>query len=127
LKRAVFDYYVDIARIKDFHKIPRVNTEKIYGYTAFWLLKRKPLQVTIPFPGSDFVNELFVTSFLAANILAEKGIGTGTKNDTFKNFQRLLCYSLKYRHVSQQSLELMVEAFFAGFDTALAANVIEYP
>jgi hypothetical protein len=58
-----------------------------------------------------------VTSFLVASILAELGISgeTSEKNGVFKKFKHLLFYSLKYRHVSQQSLELMVESLFAGF------------
>jgi hypothetical protein len=116
LKTAIYDYYVDIARVKDFQHIPRVNPEKIYGYMAYWLLKRKPIQVKEQFPGSRFINELFVTAFLITSILAEKRL-TGaqcTQNETFNKFQSLLFYHLKYRPVSQQSLELMIEAFFSG-------------
>jgi hypothetical protein len=118
LKRAVMDYFVDIARIKEFHGISKVNTEKIYGYMSYWLLKRKPIQVIQLFPGSDFINELFVTSFFVASIIAEKGIAKsdyGT-NTPFHKFQSLLYYNLKYRPVSQQSLELAVNAFFSGYD-----------
>ena len=117
-KTAVYDYFVDIARVKAFQQIPRVNPEKIYGYTAYWLLKRKPIQVTMQFPGSKFINEQFVTAFLITSILAEKNI-TGThctQNVTFNKFQSLLFYHLKYRSITQQTLELMVESFFCGFD-----------
>jgi hypothetical protein len=116
-KTAIYDYFVDIARVKDFQQIPRANPEKIYSYTAYWLLKRKPIQVTRQFPGSRFINELFVTSFLITSILAEKNL-TGTQctqNTTFDKFQTLLFYHLKYRSITQQSLELMVEAFFCGY------------
>jgi len=118
LKTAIYDYFVDIARIKEFHRIEKVNVEKIYGYMSYWLLRRKPLQVTIEFPGSEFINELFVTSFLISAIFAEKSIGSnkGSKNTTFGNFQSLLFYNLKYRPMTQQSLELMIEAFFCGCD-----------
>jgi hypothetical protein len=33
LKTAVYDYFVDIARVKEFHAIEKVNVEK---YTAIW-------------------------------------------------------------------------------------------
>ena len=117
-KTAIYDYFVDIARVKAFQQIPRANPEKIYGYTAYWLLKRRPIQVIKQFPGSKFVNEQFVTAFLITSILAEKNI-TGTQctqNTTFNKFQSLLFYHLKYRSITQQTLELMVEAFFCGYD-----------
>ena len=118
LKTAVYDFFVDIARVKEFHNIDKVNTEKIYGYMAYWLLKRKPLQVKLPFPGDKFINELFVTSFLISNILAEKNIDSAqcSKNAAFEKFKSLLFYHLKYRSITQQSLELMIEAFFCGCD-----------
>jgi hypothetical protein len=120
LKTAVYDYFVDIARVKEFHNIPKINTEKIYSYMAYWLLRRKPLQVKIVFPGSEFINELFVTSFLVSSILSEKSVdgNRAVRNKTFEKFQELLYYNLKYRPITQQSLELMTEAFFCGFDFA---------
>jgi len=118
LKTAIFDYYVDVARIKEYHKINKVNFEKIYGYMAYWILRRKPLRVTTSFQGGEFINELFVTSYLISNILSEKQLD-GNKcamNIKFMDFQNLLYYNLKYRHITQQSLELMIEAFFCGCD-----------
>jgi len=118
LKTAIYDFFVDIAKIKVFHNIDRVNFEKIYSYTAYWLLRRKPIKVTTPFNGCEFINELFITSFLISNMLSVKKLN-GSKcaeNTTFKDFQSLLFYNLKYRPLTQQSLELMVEAFFCGCD-----------
>jgi hypothetical protein len=118
LKTSVCDYFVDIARAKSFHDIAKVNTEKIYGYMAYWLLKRKPIQVKSPFAESAFINELFITGFLISNILTEKNISPtqSVQNATFENFKSLIYYNLKYRLVTQQSLELMIEAFFCGCD-----------
>jgi len=118
LKTAVFDYFVDIAKVKEFHAIDKVNFEKIYGYTAYWLLKRKPIQVVKPFDGSEFINELFVTAYIVSNVLAEKQLDGNkcAKNAAFNKFQNLLFYNLKYRPITQQSLELMIEAFFCGCD-----------
>jgi hypothetical protein len=118
LKTAVYDYFVDIARVKEFHNIFKINTEKIYSYMAYWLLRRKPLQVKAVFPGSEFINELFITSFLVSSILSKKGVDGNkcAQNKTFKEFQELLYYNLKYRPITQQSLELMIQAFFCGFD-----------
>lgn len=125
-KTAIYDYFVDIARVKEFQQIIMTNPEKIYGYTAYWLLKRKPIQVIRLFPGSKFVNEQFVAAFIITSILAEKHITSTqcTQNATFNKFQFLLFYHLKYRSITQQSLELMVEAFFCGYDFSTVFNVL---
>ena len=49
---------------------------------------------------------------------AEKGIDNEKKDkcSSYKKFIDLLFYNLKYRPVTQQSLELMITAFFSGFD-----------
>ena len=116
LKTAIYDYFIDIARVKNFQQLDRANPEKIYGYMAYWLLKRKPIQVTRQFPGSKFINELFITAFLITSILAEKRLTcTQCTEETFNKFQSLLFYHLKYRSITQQTLELMIEAFFCGY------------
>jgi len=119
LKTAVYDYFVDIARLKEFHRTPAANFEKVHGYMAYWLLRRKPLQAGTASPESAFVNELFITSYLTSNLLSEKGIDTSKNcpSKAFNEFQSLLMYNLQYRPVSQQSLELMAKAFFfCGYD-----------
>ena len=40
----LLDYFADIFRLKDFHGIENTRTEKIFAYTAAWIVKRKPLQ-----------------------------------------------------------------------------------
>jgi len=118
LKKTVVDYFTDIVRIKEFHDIKNTNNEKIYAYTAYWLLRRKPLQVVKPFTGCEFVNELFITLFLISLSFKARNIDNDKikKNATLENFQSLLFYNLKYRLVTQQSLELMIEALFCGYD-----------
>jgi hypothetical protein len=115
LKTAIIDYFVDIARVKEYHNIERVNPEKIYGYMAYWLLRRKPIQVTGAFINNEFINEQFITWFLVSNILSELGISSGPLNE----FQSLLYYNMKYRQVTQQSLELMIKAFFSGYKSKI--------
>ena len=118
LAEAIHDYFVDIMRAKSFHGIEYTNAEKVYAYMAYWLLRRKPIQVIEEFNGCEFVNELFVTMYLSSSIATDKNISEDQKknNTTFLKFQKLLFYNLKYRPVSQQSLELMIEAFFSGCD-----------
>jgi len=118
LKKAVIDYFVDTVRIKEFHDITKTRTEKIYGYTAYWLLKRKPIQVTNEFLGSLFINESFVASYLINGMFTEKNLtcGKSLNKTALDEFLILLIYNLKYRQVSQQSLELMIKAFYSGCD-----------
>jgi len=118
LKKTVVDYFTDIVRIKEFHNIKNTNNEKIYAYTAYWLLKRKPLQVIKPFKGCEFINELFITFFLLSLSCKTRNIDNDQKKEnlTLENFQSLLLYNLKYRQISQQSLELMISAFFCGYN-----------
>jgi hypothetical protein len=121
LKEAVLDYYVDTLRIKEFHNIDNPSEEKKYAYEAYWLLKRKALQVIELVDEKkkcEFVNEFFVASYLLMAISRVKDIDDEEKkkNKSWKKFEDLLYYHLKYRHLSQQSLELMIKAFFCGCD-----------
>lgn len=63
----LLDYFADIF-LKDFHGIENTRTEKIFVYTAAWIVKRKPLQF-IHETGDEkdiFVNERFAV-FLILN------------------------------------------------------------
>ena len=66
IDQILIDYFVDIDRLKDFSEIERTNTAKIYAYMAYWILRRKPLQVVTKDAAEDlvFVNENFVADFL---------------------------------------------------------------
>jgi len=118
LKKAIIDYFCDIVRIKEFHNINNTNKEKIYGYMTYWFLRRKPIQVINNFIGCEYINELFITLYITSLITKARKIDNNKKNNhpTLGEFQDLLNYNLKYRPISQQSLELMIEAFFCGYD-----------
>jgi len=118
LKECVVDYYVDISRIKSFHPIDEPSIEKDDAYKAYWLLRRKALQVIQPFDNCEFINELFVSTFLLGLISRQRNIDDAKKrkNPTWSNFKKLLYRSLMFRTVTAQSLELMLEAFFCGCD-----------
>ena len=67
LNQAVVDYFADIHRLKNFHHIEAINYLKIHAYTAYWILRRKPLQIIADDPKDvelAFVNERFVASYL---------------------------------------------------------------
>lgn len=42
---AIMDYFTDVYRLKEFHKIKNINMIKIVAYEVYWILKRKPIQI----------------------------------------------------------------------------------
>ena len=124
LKQAVMDYFTDIYRTKDFHEIDLANAYKIYGYLAYWLLRRKPLQIV---PGNSdvslaFINEGFVTILLAHELLLPDPVVPFSKKaeEVLEPFIDQLFYHLKYRPLDKQSLELMLFAYQTGRDVNIA-------
>ncbi len=116
-QHCLIDILVDIARLKHFHDISKVNYVKFAAYTASWCLKRKPFQVI---EGCSekyiYVNERFALTLLLeaaecydenANYCAEdqaellKGIGQ-------------IFYHLKYRNTNPQTLELFLIGLESG-------------
>jgi hypothetical protein len=116
----ILDYFTDVARLKDFQDIKRTNTDKIYGYELFWFLRRHPIQLLKEDPNLYDINEKIALNVFLPRILAEAGLPCDNKNQS-KEFQEklntfidLLFYNMKYRTYTQQSLELMIEAFLCG-------------
>jgi len=116
LWHVILDCYTDIYRMKSFHNVKEVNDVKITAYETFWLLKRKPLQIT----GNDseqnvFINETFVLSqilsFISNNNEDNLTILADEKMDYFT---ATMFYFLKYRIKNPQTIELMLLAFDAG-------------
>ena len=44
LMQVILDYFMDVMRLKEFHSIERIRTEKLFAYTISWIVKRKPIQ-----------------------------------------------------------------------------------
>ena len=119
LGSAVIDYFEDVDRLKNFSGIPRISVSKIYSYQAFWLLKRKPIQVISDQIADDrciYINEIIIAMILISDMFAEKGMEAESGNHKIWSFFDLLLYNFKYREYTQKSLELMIEAFFLGWD-----------
>lgn len=119
LNQAVVDYFADIHRLKNFHHIETVNFVKIHAYTAYWMLRRKPLQIVEDDPEDidrAFVNERFVASYLLQFLRGENMdvIITETERPVYLEFVRNLEYFLRYRTVTPQMLETMLEAYQGG-------------
>ena len=125
---AIVDYFADVARLKDFQDIERANVDKIYGYELFWFLRRHPVQLLEGAPGNFDINEKVAIGVFLPRILAEADLPytEEVQNEEFrarlKVFIDLLFYNLKFRTYTQQSLELMIEAFLCGCDCTRNVN-----
>lgn len=118
----VIDYFADIYRLKQFHDdIKKVNLHKIYSYTAYWWVKRKPIQVInnqIADEGLVYINEDFMAQYLffelvkTANSDEYKGLIEFDKNgEEEKKYLDELSYFLRYRLKNVNSIELALETF----------------
>ena len=105
------DILVDLARLKHFHDISRVNYVKFIAYTASWILKRKPFQI-LEGCTEDYIyiNERFVlTLLLQAGNCYDKNVNyyAGDQKDLVKSIGQIY-YHLKYRNTTPQTLELFL-------------------
>lgn len=107
----LIDILVDLARLKYFHDISRVNYVKFIAYTASWCLKRKPFQMI---EGCDeeliYVNERFaLTLLLQAGGCYDANVSycVEEQEDLVKGIRQIY-YHLKYRNTNPQTLELFL-------------------
>ncbi|WP_033126679.1 hypothetical protein [Eubacterium sp. ER2] len=119
LNQAVIDYFADIDRLKNFHKIDKINFTKIHAYTAYWLLRRKPLQIVEDDDENmelPFVNENFVASYLLQFMRGEDRNVVIRSEDRWEydGFVKNLNYVLRYRTITAQMLETILESYKAG-------------
>lgn len=118
LYHVLLDYFSDIARLKEFHKIKHAKSDKVIAYTIYWIVRRKPIQLT-EFSDSEydiFVNERYACNLLLAECLLENDTNI-TKNDVLEQFDKyidLLLYYFKYRALNPQVIELLIESFKMG-------------
>jgi hypothetical protein len=119
MEMVVLDYFSDIARVKYFHNIKQVNVQQMHAYEMFCFLRRHPVQICKPFINGFDINEKIAIAIFVPRILREAGIIYSKTNqdinkDTLNNFINSIFYHIKYSSYTQQSLELMIEAFFFG-------------
>lgn len=119
LSQMIIDYFVDIDRLKQFHGIERISTTKIYSYTAFWLIKRKPLMIVkdnLEDYNLTFANERFVTGYLL-RCMNNENINTlilDEKKSDYIDFVDNMMYFLQYRVITAQAIETIIFGFKAG-------------
>jgi hypothetical protein len=121
LHHAVLDYFADIIRLKLVHNISYVNEIKINSYGAYWILRRKPIQIiSNEIPDNmveliSFVNERYVLSVIL-RFLADKDIEQPLLQEVrsdYKSFVDALLYYMKYRKYDSQSLEMIILSYNA--------------
>lgn len=61
---ALVDYFEDIERLKNFHRVEHINSIKLTAYTVYWLLRRKPIQILSNDKDLLYVNERFALAWL---------------------------------------------------------------
>ena len=125
LANAILDYLADIKRLKSFHRIDEINSQKNIAYIAYWLLHRKPIQISnaqsevnnpIILKELTTVNERFILQYIL-DYLSVRKRGSHIlerSNKGLENFSNMLLYYLVYRLRDAQSLEMILMAFLSG-------------
>lgn len=116
VNQLVIDYFTDIFRLKEFHHIDLTNYIKITAYTAYWIVRRKPLQIIkddIEDIELAFCNENFALSYIM-RFLQQPEITIYDAQGEYNEFVSTLSYALRYRTLTPQMLELMIEGFRGG-------------
>lgn len=111
---ALLDYFEDIRRLKEFHKVNHINNIKIVAYTSYWILRRKPLQILEQEKELMYINERYIAAYILDHLSEDGDHILNRTNSGLKSFSESLFYFLKYRFLSANSLELAITAFFAG-------------
>lgn len=118
LYHVLLDYYSDIRRLKDFHKIIHTKTDKVMAYLIYWIVRRKPIQFT---GFTEMEKDIFVNERFACYLLfAESVMGNVNKQlnadecAAYKNYVESLLYYFKYRQINPQVIELLIETFKIG-------------
>ena len=129
LGEVVIDYFEDIDRLKEFEGIDHTKTSKICAYETYWLIKRKPIQAIKSSSDKNnnkvmYVNEIICTIMAIVKMHEDVGAEIREGDECLAEFVNLLCYNLKYRKFTQQSLELMIEAFYIGVHAGKADRII---
>jgi len=114
LSYALLDYFEDIERLKLYHHLEHINAIKIASHLAFWLIKRKPIQVKRPNIRYIDINERFVLMYLLDFLSDEDDLLLDREFSGIKSFSETLFFTLKYRLLSPDILELAIISFFAG-------------
>jgi len=127
----VINYFADIDRLKKFHGINKVNSIKIASYSSYWVSKLKPIQL-IKKPNREIRNQhrrLFskinekVALGIMFGIAFDQKVFHETDQETTILYKAII-YSLAYRTITPQSLDLMIQAHISH-TTSPQRNMID--
>lgn len=109
------DYFEDVRRLKQFHRVEHINSIKVVAYTSYWLLRRKPIQVQALDKNLIYINEKYVLAYILNALSSDKKESIlERQNSGLDAFVKSMFYFLKYRAYSAQSIELFIMSFYAG-------------
>lgn len=119
LMHAVLEYYEDIEKVKSAHELDHTNSQKVFAYLAYWLLRRQPIQIITEEDCDEnlvFANEKFVLSmlmsFLTSGFEAKPLVAEDKK--IYQAFLNSFFYYLKFRKPDAQAIEMILLAFATG-------------
>lgn len=119
LMHSVLEYFEDIGKVKSAHKLEHANGYKVMAYSAYWLLRRQPIQILTEDDSDEsliFANEKFVLSMLVT-FLMKGSENTPLIDENLKAFRAFLntfFYYLKFRKPDAQSIEMILLSFGVG-------------
>lgn len=112
---AIKNYFTDIERLKHFHDIKDPDKAKIAGFTAYWIMKVRPIQI-VSFEAEEpdfYINEMFSLSVFFQFLQIETEYVP-------KNLYIDLMYHIRFRTIDPYALSLLgsaiVEISIAGKD-----------
>ena len=117
LAQVLLDYIADIGRLKEFHDIKKVRSEKINAYLIAWIVRRKPLQykVNSKMERDIFVNERFATYLMLSEALCcGQNLIDQAHYEDYGEYIKLILYYFKYRMCDPQVIELAITSFKMG-------------
>lgn len=121
LMHCVLEYFEDILKVKSAHELDHTNSPKVIAYTAYWILRRHPIQITLAAEDGEnddlvFANEKFVLSMLMSFLThgAETTPLLDKDLDIYKAFISSFYYFLKFRRVDPQAIEMILLSFRLG-------------
>jgi hypothetical protein len=120
IEEVVLDYFADIHRLNDFHHIERSEPEKVAAYTAYWIWRRKPIQLRREptteeiqkLPLIHRVNDTFAR-ILFIGMVYDLRKPLLTDMSRYRRFREVLSYFMEFRAVNPQALELAIYALNA--------------
>jgi hypothetical protein len=112
----IIDYFADIVRLKEFHKLKITNNIKVAAYTTYWVNRRKPLfykkEPSIEDREKNYflndVNEWFCLHLMLSMVYDDRIQLDIAEEDhsSYLEFLNALQYNFIYRNITPHMLEL---------------------